>query len=127
MMRYDIAMKKEELIARMPKEVMRFSGRGRVWSYATVYDAPERFEDFTPYTVAIVELDEGVRVTAMLTDVDNKDVYIGMVVEEVMRFKYEVGDRGMKVYGYKFRPPIPKSTETSTQTSELSPEGVENN
>lgn len=85
-------------------EMAAWSGKGEVWSFTTVYDAPERFVRFVPYTVALVKLEEGPLVTTMLTDVDNKDVHIGMKVEVVIRLKYDLGDGGLKIYGYKFRP-----------------------
>lgn len=81
-----------------------FSGRGEVYSYTTVYDAPEGYESNVPYTVAIVKLDEGPLVTAQLTDVDTGTVSIGTPVEMVTRKLREDGDRGILVYGYKFRP-----------------------
>lgn len=81
-----------------------FSGRGEVYSYTTVYDAPEGYEGNAPYTVAIVKLEEGPLVTAQLTDVDNGDVTIGTPVEMVTRKLREDGERGILVYGYKFRP-----------------------
>jgi len=83
-----------------------FSGKGEVYSYTTVYDAPEGYEETTPYTVAIVKLEEGPLVTAQMTDVDNGKVEIGMPVEMVTRKLREDGARGMLVYGYKFRIPI---------------------
>ncbi len=83
-----------------------FSGKGEVYSYTTVYDAPEGYEANTPYTVAIVKLEEGPLVTAQLTDVDNNKVAIGQKVEMVTRKLREDGDRGMLVYGYKFRPQL---------------------
>lgn len=83
-----------------------FSGKGEVYSYTTVYDAPEGYEANTPYTVAIVKLEEGPLVTAQLTDVDNNKVAIGQKVEMVTRKLREDGDRGMLVYGYKFRPAL---------------------
>ena len=44
-------------------------------------------------------------VTAQLTDVDNSDIQIGMPVEMVTRKMRNDGDeRGLIVYGYKFRP-----------------------
>jgi uncharacterized OB-fold protein len=44
-------------------------------------------------------------VTAQLTDVDNGAVTIGTPVEMVTRRLREDGnERGMLVYGYKFRP-----------------------
>jgi uncharacterized protein len=83
-----------------------FSGKGEVYSYTTVYDAPEGYEGNAPYTVAIVKLEEGPMVTAQLTDVDNGKVSIGQSVEMVTRKLREDGDKGMLVYGYKFRPQL---------------------
>lgn len=80
----------------------RFSGRGTVFSFAEVAQAPKGFSG--PYLVALVELEEGVRVTAQLTDVDPDEVEIGMPVEMVTRRLQEKGPHGYLVYGYKFRP-----------------------
>ena len=88
------------------KTLYQFSGKGEVYSYTTVYDAPEGYEEQAPYTVAIVKLDEGPLVTAQLTDIDNGQVQIGQRVEMVTRKLREDGERGMLVYGYKFRPGI---------------------
>ena len=80
----------------------RFSGRGTVYSYAEVGQAPRGFSG--PYVVALVDLEEGVRVTAQLTDVDPDEVEIGLPVEMVTRRIQEKGPHGYLVYGYKFRP-----------------------
>jgi hypothetical protein len=69
-----------------------------------MYSAPAAFEEYTPYTVALVKLAEGPLVTAQLTDVDTGDVSIGMPVEMVTRKLSQDGDEGQIVYGYKFRP-----------------------
>ena len=67
--------------------------------------APAGFERNLPYTVALVKLAEGPTVTAQLTDLNEKPVKIGMPVEMVTRRIKEDGDeRGMLIYGYKFRP-----------------------
>lgn len=63
----------------------KFSGKGEVYSYTTVYDAPEEFEGMAPYTVALIALEEGPLVTAQLTDVDNGQISIGQPVEMVTR------------------------------------------
>lgn len=87
------------------KALYNFSGRGEVYSYTTVYEAPSGFEEIAPYTVALIKLAEGPMVTAQLTDIDNGDVKIGTPVEMVTRRLRSDGDeRGMLVYGYKFRP-----------------------
>jgi uncharacterized OB-fold protein len=85
-------------------ETFRFSGRGAIFSFAEVSQAPQGFSG--PYLVALVELEEGIRVTAQLTDVDPDVVEIGLPVEMVTRRLQERGPQGQGylVYGYKFRP-----------------------
>lgn len=82
-----------------------FSGKGKIYSYTVMRDAPAGYEENIPYTVAVVALDEGPMVTAQLTDLGEQAVEIGMPVEMVTRKIRQDGDeRGMLVYGYKFRP-----------------------
>jgi uncharacterized OB-fold protein len=65
------------------------------------------FEEQAPYTVALVKLEEGPLVTAQLTDTSEAEVQIGTPVEMVTRRLRSDGDeRGMLVYGYKFRPAL---------------------
>lgn len=80
------------------------SGKGTVYSYSTLYDPPEDFKKNAPYTVAIIQLNEGPRITAQLTDVDNKDIFIGMPVEMSFRILREQGKKGPIDYGTKYRP-----------------------
>ena len=46
------------------------SGRGSLYSYIICYHAAPGYEDATPYVIAIVELDEGPRMLANLSDVE---------------------------------------------------------
>ena len=87
------------------KNQYAFSGKGEVYSYTRMTDAPAGFDESAPYTVALIKLVEGPLVTAQLTDLGDKPVEIGMPVEMVTRRLRSDGDeRGMLVYGYKFRP-----------------------
>ena len=86
------------------KDHYQFSGRGEVYSYTTLYNAPAGYEEQAPYTVALVQLEEGPLVTAQLTDIDVKEPEVGMPVEMVTRKLGSEGDRGILIYGYKFRP-----------------------
>ncbi len=87
------------------KTTFSFSGEGEVYSFTVMHDAPAGYEENTPYTVALVKLKEGPVVTAQLTDLDEKGAEIGMPVEMVTRrIRQDGDDRGMLVYGYKFRP-----------------------
>lgn len=88
------------------KSLYSFSGRGEVYSYTTVYEPPAGYEENVPYTVALIKLEEGPMVTAQLTDLDG-EVKIGAPVEMVTRRLRSDGDeRGLLVYGYKFRPVV---------------------
>ncbi len=84
------------------KMLYTFVGKGTVYSYTTIVDAPEGFENQVPYVVALVKLDEGPLITAQLTDLDGPPE-IGMKVEMVTRKLRTDGDAGIIVYGYKFR------------------------
>lgn len=79
------------------------SGRGEVYSYTLMYDAPQGYGSYAPYPVALVKLAEGPMVTAQLTDVRPEEVEIGMPVEMVTRKLTEEGPEGQILYGYKFR------------------------
>lgn len=87
------------------KTAFQFSGKGEVFSYTTMNDAPSGFQDNTPYSIALVKLNEGPIVTAQLTDLGDEKIRIGMPVEMVTRKLRNDGDeRGVILYGYKFRP-----------------------
>ncbi len=80
----------------------RLSGRGTVYSFTEMAQAPDGFAP--PYLMALVRLEEGILLAAQLTDVDPRDIEIDMPVEMVTRRLREHGPRGFLVYGYKFRP-----------------------
>ncbi len=84
------------------------SGHGEIYSFTTMYNVPRGYEEQGPYTVALIRLDDGPMVTAQLTDVDPADVSIGLRVEMVTRKLREDGDEGQIIYGFKFRPVLPR-------------------
>jgi len=87
------------------KEPFTFSGKGEVYSFTTMLDAPAGFEETAPYVVALIKLKEGPVVTAQLTDLDDNQVEIGMPVEMVTRrLRSDQDESGIIIYGYKFRP-----------------------
>ncbi|HGY56336.1 MAG TPA: Zn-ribbon domain-containing OB-fold protein [Caldithrix abyssi] len=86
----------------------QFKGNGTIYSYSTVYQAPDAFNKQVPYLVALIDLDEGPRITARLTDILDNKIEIGMPVEMVIRKIYEDGDNGPIQYGYMFRPLLKK-------------------
>ena len=86
------------------KTPFAFSGRGEVFSYSTVYQAPASHEEQAPYTVALIKLAEGPMLTAQLTDVDRDQIKIGMEVRIEFRKVQSEGSHGVLSYGYKFVP-----------------------
>ncbi|HKZ53483.1 MAG TPA: Zn-ribbon domain-containing OB-fold protein [Candidatus Acidoferrales bacterium] len=93
------------------QEEMRLSGRGRVLSLTRVYQPARGFRDAAGAVTALIELKEGLRIIAQLTDVDPETVEPGLEVEMVVRRLRADQEQGMIVYGYKFRPPL-ASTST---------------
>lgn len=61
-------------------EAVESSGRGTVYSYVMPHEPRFPFFEY-PYVVALVELEEGIRVVSNLTDIDPTDVTVGMPVE----------------------------------------------
>lgn len=59
----------------------RASGRGKVFSYSVVYQAPlESYRDDTPYVLALIELEEGPRMMTNVVNVAPGNVHLGMPV-----------------------------------------------
>ena len=59
-------------------------GKGRIYSYTIIHRPPTRkFQEDVPYTVALVELDEGVRMMSNIVGIDPEGVRVGMAVEVV--------------------------------------------
>lgn len=58
------------------------SGRGTVWTYTVTYqNRTPGFAEMVPYVLALVELEEGVRMFTNIIDCNPRDVHIGMAVE----------------------------------------------
>lgn len=87
-------------------ETVKLSGRGSIYSYTVVRAPPEERKNDAPYTIGIVELEEGARLTAEIVDCKPEEVQIGMPVEVVFRRVGQDGDAGVIFYGYKFRRPL---------------------
>ncbi len=83
---------------------IRFSGRGKVYSYSIVRNAPEGFEIFTPYVIGLVELEEGPKLLSQIVDCKPEDVYIGMPLETTFRRLKADGKEGVISYSFKFVP-----------------------
>jgi uncharacterized OB-fold protein len=94
-------------------EPAKLSGHGRILSHTRVYQPARGFRDAAGSVTALIELEEGVRVIAQLTDVDPEDVATGQEVEMVVRRLRADEEQGMLVYGYKFRPVLRHAEATA--------------
>jgi len=85
-------------------ERVHLKGKGAVVTYTVIHDAPAQFEMQKPYVMAIIQMDEGVRLTSQLIDVKTENVKIGMKVQATFQKLGQEGEAGVIHYGYKFRP-----------------------
>lgn len=83
---------------------VEFSGRGRVFSYTVIHVGSKTFDEYAPYVIGLIELQEGPRVLSQIVDCKPEDVHIGMEVEACFRKLFEQEDGGIISYGFKFRP-----------------------
>lgn len=84
-------------------EEHQFKGTGKVVTYTVVRSATDEFDRQVPYVLAVVELDEGVRLTSQIV-CDPDEVHMDMRVKSVFRKIGEEGPKGMIYYGTKFVP-----------------------
>jgi uncharacterized OB-fold protein len=78
-------------------EFKEYSGKGKVYTLSTIHAAPTGFDDEVPYTIVVVDLEEGGRLMAWLGDtLKADDIDIGTKVQAVPRIFEETPD--VKVY-----------------------------
>ena len=78
-------------------EFTEYSGRGEVYTHTRIAAAPTGFDDVAPYTIAVVNLEEGGRLVGWLGDTIPADTLaIGTKVQVVPRIFEE--EQQIKVY-----------------------------
>ena len=78
------------------------SGRGTVYSFVMPKYPPLPFLEY-PYVVALIELDEGVRIVSNLCDIEPEAIENGMPVE-VFYETFEALPSGEELVLHQFRP-----------------------
>lgn len=78
------------------------TGRGTVYSFVMPQYPPLPFLQY-PYVVALIDLDEGVRIVSNLCDIDPDDIETGMPVE-VFYETFEALPSGDELVLHQFRP-----------------------
>lgn len=79
----------------------QFSGKGEIISYTVIRAAPQGFEIYAPYTVALIKLEEGPTISGQVV-ANGKSVEIGVKVMPTFRRMYEDGSAGQIHYGLKW-------------------------
>ncbi|MCU0859007.1 MAG: Zn-ribbon domain-containing OB-fold protein [Thermoplasmata archaeon] len=85
-------------------EPVKLKGEGAIYAFSEVHEGLEELSMQRPYIVAMVELDEGAKVTGQVIDCDACDLKIGTRVRMALRKLSEEGPSGIIHYGYKFVP-----------------------
>jgi uncharacterized OB-fold protein len=62
-------------------EWKEISGNGKLVTFTTIHAAPIGFEEDKPYTLAMVDLEEGGRALGWLDDMTEEDLNIGMALK----------------------------------------------
>lgn len=91
-------------------EPMQLSRTGKLYSFTTIRVKPPHCIIPVPFTVGIVEIDNGERIRTLLTGGDQSSLQIGLemelVVEGIGKAVAAMGkvEIGQEVIGWKFRP-----------------------
>jgi uncharacterized OB-fold protein len=61
-------------------EWMPISNKGKLLTYTIIHIAPTQFQNLTPYTIGIIELENGLKLPGMIQDVPQEQLRIGMTI-----------------------------------------------
>ena len=85
-------------------ETVQLQDEGTLRTFTVIRTAPSQFSDEAPYVVGIVEMNEGVRLTAQIVDCELDRLEIGQKVRIEFRRIQTIGEAGILCYGYKCVP-----------------------
>ncbi len=77
---------------------------GKIVTYTVIRIPPGMWNEMGPYGLALVELTDGTKVMAQVTDCDVNEVKIGMEVRLEFRRLQTQGDEGVLSYAHKAVP-----------------------
>ena len=82
-------------------ETIKLNPEGKLLTYTIIRIASDKFSIQAPYAVGIIELNDGVKLTTQLADVDFDKIKIGMKLKLVFRKIQDEGAAGLHCYGFK--------------------------
>ena len=59
-------------------EWTEISGKGKLLAYTIIHIAPKQFQDLAPYTVGIIQLDNGLKIPGMISGVPAEQLRVGI-------------------------------------------------
>lgn len=82
-------------------EQINLKPEGKILTYTILQIASDNFSTQTPFAVAVIETDEGARLTAQVVDCQPEEVATGKKVRLMLRLIQKEGHAGILQYGYK--------------------------
>jgi uncharacterized OB-fold protein len=82
-------------------EKIKLHPEGKILTYTIIHVAADVFGTQTPYAVAIIETNDGARLTAQVVDCALEEVKTGKKVKLILRRIQKEGKAGILQYGYK--------------------------
>ncbi|MCE7738027.1 MAG: Zn-ribbon domain-containing OB-fold protein [Candidatus Heimdallarchaeota archaeon] len=83
-------------------EEVKLAQTGKILYFTRVSQTAKEMMFYAPYIVALIELDDRIRVTGQITDTKFEDLTEGMKVRMVFRTLSKNGEEGLIGYGFKF-------------------------
>ena len=77
---------------------------GKVVTHTVIRTPSDEFSGEAPFAVAIVQMDDGPRLTTQVADVSFEELKIGLPVKLEFRRQYSEGEAGIIHYGHKAVP-----------------------
>jgi uncharacterized OB-fold protein len=77
---------------------------GKILTHTVIRVPPAPFSDQAPYAIAVVEMDDGPRITTQVVDLKEGQLKVGLQVKLEFRKIFTDGEAGAIQYGYKAVP-----------------------
>ncbi|MCE7742927.1 MAG: Zn-ribbon domain-containing OB-fold protein [Candidatus Heimdallarchaeota archaeon] len=85
-------------------EEYKLAERGKIVQFSQVNQTAEEMTTYVPYAIGIIELEDGIKVTGQIVDIDYSQIKVGLHVRMVLRILAKDGEEGLIKYGFKFVP-----------------------
>ncbi|MCD6317772.1 Zn-ribbon domain-containing OB-fold protein [Candidatus Aerophobetes bacterium] len=82
-------------------KTVKLPEEGKIFTFTIIRTPSSEFKEYSPFAIAIIELDNGVKLTTQVVDCNFEDLEIGKRVKLVFRKIQEDGATGVIAYGYK--------------------------